>query len=70
MSFAVRIQSMALAVCLFSLHGAQAQKLNITSAPQGYEATSIDLPNLFTGALGVDPTNENRAYASVGSFGE
>ncbi|MCB9770172.1 MAG: hypothetical protein H6752_18390 [Candidatus Omnitrophica bacterium] len=70
MSFAVRIQSMALAVCLFSLHGAQAQKLNFTSAPQGYEATSIDLPNLFTGALGVDPTNENRAYASVGSFGE
>lgn len=58
------------ALCLITAGVSHAQKLSFTSHPDGYDAASIDLPDLFTGALAVDPENENRVFASVGSFGE
>jgi hypothetical protein len=52
--------------CLvFASHG---QTLNFTSIPDGYIDGSISLPRAFTGALGVDPTDDQIVYASVGSF--
>jgi hypothetical protein len=47
-----------------------AAELAFVSVPQGYHAGSIHLPRGFTGALGVDPTDDQIVYASVGGFGD
>jgi len=50
------------------LPGCEAQTVEFTSVPEGYIPGSIMLPEAFTGALAIDPTNDNILYASVGSF--
>ncbi len=51
-----------------AFYEAQAQTLSFTSVPSGYDAGSIDLPEAFAGALGVDPDFDHIVYAAVGSF--
>ncbi|MCH8334087.1 hypothetical protein IIC65_09150, partial [Candidatus Sumerlaeota bacterium] len=49
---------------------ARAQTIRFTSVPDGYTTGSIELPREFSGALGVDPTDDNVIFASIGGFGD
>lgn len=58
----------ALAAATFSARPSGAQTISVIPVPSGYDAGSIPLPRPFTGALAVDPTDDDVVFASVGSF--
>lgn len=65
---AVRL-CMLMSFAVFVLAGAQAKTLHVQSVPPGYTSRSVELGLPFSGAVAQDPSNENRIFVSVGSFG-